>query len=154
MLRHLRNGLLFCTQRFSRRKNCRIDRLIFDDQYTRNLTSNNLLHRIQQNEMLHLFKHLFLEKNILLLDKSANHVIYCVASQIWQLLQRGMGLQARPMEGQKFILSFSEEAAKMLCIVLQCIFRHDLQQSRVSKLSQYQYVLLLCQHEGFHICKI
>jgi len=28
-------------------------------------------------------------------------------------------------KGRKFSLSFSEEAAKVLCIVLQCIFRRD-----------------------------
>ena len=45
---------------------------------------------ILANEILHLFKHLSLEKTILLADKSDNRVLYHVASQIWQL-QHGMG---------------------------------------------------------------
>ena len=32
-----------------------------------------------------------LGKRILLADKSDNHVLYHIASQIWQLLQHGMG---------------------------------------------------------------
>ena len=35
-----------------------------------------------------------LGKRILLADKSDNHVLYHIASQIWQLLQHGMGSQA------------------------------------------------------------
>ena len=39
------------------------------------------------NELLQLFKHLSSEKK----DKYDNHILYRVASQIWQLLQYGMG---------------------------------------------------------------
>ena len=51
-------------------------------------------------------------------------------------------------KGKNFGISFSEEAAKKIHIVLQCNFRHDfiylrvLQKFRVSK-TQCQYVLLL-----------
>ena len=52
-----------------------------------------------------------LSKKILLADKSDNH--YCiVASQILYLLQHGMGLYAKPMEGQELSSSFPEEAGK------------------------------------------
>ena len=36
-----------------------------------------------------------------------------------------MGSWARPVEGQVFCLSVSEEAPKKLRVVLQCIFGHD-----------------------------
>ena len=98
------------------------------------------------NEILHLFKHLSSEKKKILLpvvDKCDNHVLYRIASQIWQLLQHGM-----PMEGQELLYLLLEEAAKKMCVILQCIFRHDFlspctTKFRVSKLFQHQYVLLL-----------
>ena len=71
-------------------------------------------------EILHLFKHLSSEKGFYynVADKSNNHIFYHIASQIWQLLQHGMGSQALG-KGQwkdKFSPSFSEEAAKKLRI--------------------------------------
>ena len=36
-------------------------------------------------------QHLSSEKKNLLADKSGNNVLYRIASQIWQLLQYGMG---------------------------------------------------------------
>ena len=49
------------------------------------------------NKILHLFKHLSSVKGVYQLSKSDNYVLYCVASQIWQLLQHGIGSQARLM---------------------------------------------------------
>ena len=72
---------------------------------------------------------------ILLAEKSDNRVLYHVASQIWQLLQHGMGLYAKPKEGQE-LLSFLLSEVEKKSHVLQNIFGHDF-------LSQCQHVLLL-----------
>ena len=69
-----------------------------------------------------------LGKRILLADKSAdNHVLYHIASQIWQLLQHYgfISIGQGQCKVTYFSLSFSEEAAKKLHIVLQCIYGHD-----------------------------
>ena len=87
MLEHLRNiVLLLCTQRSSRHKNCKIGGLnvlkiqlqtVFHPGYSqRNITSVQAL---------------ILRKKKLLVDKCDNHVLYRATSQIWQLLQHGMG---------------------------------------------------------------
>ena len=68
-----------------------------------------------------------LGKRILLADKSDNHVLYHIASQIWQLLQHYgfISIGQGQCKFKYFSLSFLEEAAKKLHIVLQCIYRHD-----------------------------
>ena len=64
MLGHLRNvSHLLRAQRSCSHNNCRIGGLMFDNQHSWDLA----------NEILHLFKHLSLEK-ILLVDKSVNHI--------------------------------------------------------------------------------
>ena len=63
----------------------------------------------------------------ILADKSDNHVLCCVTSQIWQPLQHGMGSWARPMgEQQLYSLSFPfKGGGKKLCVVLKRIFDCD-----------------------------
>ena len=56
------------------------------------------------------------KKKNLLADRSDDHVVYRVTSQIWQMLQYGMGSYARPMEKQELI---------KLCDALQRIFGHN-----------------------------
>ena len=41
-----------------------------------------------------------LRKEILLVDKSNNHVLYCVTSKIWQQLQHGTGLRQGQWKGE------------------------------------------------------
>ena len=109
MVEHLRNpALLLCAQRFSKHKNCRIGGLLSDSIYLKfNSKQSSTLDLAK--EILHLFKHLSSEKRFYYIaDKSDNHVLYHIASQVWQLLQY-------------VSLSFSEEAAKKLRIVLQYI---------------------------------
>ena len=65
--------------------------MIFDNQkilfYSKEFSTWDL-----ESKMLHPFKHLSSEKICYLIaDKCDNHVLYCIASQIWQLLQHGMG---------------------------------------------------------------
>ena len=85
MLGHLRNvALRFRMQRSSRHKNCRIGGLMFHNQYT-NLTPNSTLHGIQQTKY-----YICSSTYILLADKSANQVLYRVASQIRQPLEHGI----------------------------------------------------------------
>ena len=67
-------------------QNCRIGGLMFDSIYLK-FNSKQSSTRDLAKEILHLFKHLSSEKA----DKSDNHVLYHIASQIWQLLQHGMG---------------------------------------------------------------
>ena len=50
---------------------------------------------------------------------------YHIASQIWQLLQHYGFISIGQCKVKYFSLSFLEEAAKKLHIVLQCIYGHD-----------------------------
>ena len=148
MVGHLKNvALLLHTQRSRRRKNCKIGGLMFDGIYLK-LNSRQSSTRERNTSSV---QAPVLGKRILLADKSDNHVLYHITSQVWQMLQHGMGSQA--LEGQwkeYFSLSFLEEMTKMLHIVLQCIFRHDFLSPHIyynsfgcQKLSQPQHVLLL-----------
>ena len=105
MVEHLRSTALLL--RTLRHKNCRIGELLFDG--LNNSTPNSLLPWIQQKKY---YICSILGKRILLADKSGNHVLYHITSQILQLVQH-------------VSLSFSEGAAEKLRVVLQCIFRSD-----------------------------
>ena len=59
---------------------------MFDNIYLK-FNSKQSSTRDLAKEILHLFKHLSSEKGFY----SDNHVLYHVASQIWQLLEHGMG---------------------------------------------------------------
>ena len=75
-----------------------------------------------------------LGKRILLADKPGNHVLYRVGSQIWQLLQHGMGSYVGQWKVKNYSLSFSEKAEKKLH-VLQCIFGCDFLSPRTTIVS-------------------
>ena len=129
MLGHLRNvALLLRALRSSRHKKCRINN-------NNNCNSKQSSTRDLANRILHLFKHLSSEKKILLVDKCDNHVLYCIASQIWHLLQHGIGCRQGQWKGKNFGISFSEEVAKKILNVLQCIFRCDFIFPRTTKVS-------------------
>ena len=63
-----------------------------------------------------------LGKKILLADKYDNHVLYHTASQFGNCCSMVWARRQGQWKGKNFSLSFSEEAAKKLCVVLQCIF--------------------------------
>ena len=94
MVRHLRNdALLLHMQRSSMQRssryNCRIGGLMFDNVC--------LKFNSKQSSTWDLAKEILqapiLRNRILLAGKSDNHdiVLYHIASQVWQLLQHGMG---------------------------------------------------------------
>ena len=122
MLGHLRNvALLLCMQRSSRHKNCRIGGLMFDSIYLKFNSKQSSTWDLAK-EILHLFKHLSSEKGfyyqtslyyITLLAKFGN-----CCSMVW-VHRQGQWM------GKYFSLSFLEEAAKKLRVVLQCIFGRD-----------------------------
>ena len=143
MVGHLRNvALLLRAQRSRRHKNYRIGGLMFDSIY---LTPNSLLPRDLAKEILHLFKHLsseigFYQQTSLLImhytDKSANHVLYHIPTQIWQLLQHSMGSQAKPVEGLAFPFRRRWQRSYALFYNVfsdMILYPHIVQQLRVSK---------------------
>ena len=132
MLGHLRNvALLLRALRSSRHKNCRINnnnnncKIQFQTVFYQGFSKQNIT-SVQAP---------ILGKKILLVDKCDNHVLYCIASQIWHLLQHGIGCRQGQWKGKNFGISFSEEAAKKILHVLQCIFRCDFIFPRTTKVS-------------------
>ena len=91
-----------CTQKSSRHKNCRIGGLMFDSMIILEIQFQTVFYPGFSKRNTASVKAPSLEKRIPLADKSDNHALYHITSQIWQLLQHGMGLQARPVEGQVF----------------------------------------------------
>ena len=92
MLGHLQNvALLLRVQRSSRHKNCRIGGLMFDNNYILEIQLQTVFYLGFSKRNTTSVQAPILGKRILLADKSDNHVLYHVASQIWQLLQHGMG---------------------------------------------------------------
>ena len=101
MLGHLRNiALLLCAQRSSRHNNCRIGGLMFDNQQLE-IQLQTVFYRRLSKQSITSVQAPILGKKILLVDECDNHVLFHVASQIWQLLQHVMGSQARPIEGRE-----------------------------------------------------
>ena len=68
-----------------------------------------------------------LGKKILLADKSANHVLYRIVSQIWQLLQHGHdGLEGKAnVRARTLIFLFRMRQQKCCALFSKCIFGHD-----------------------------
>ena len=99
MVGHLRNvALLLHSQRSSRHKNFRIGGYILETQL------QTVFYLGFSKRSVTSVQAPILGKRILQADKSDNHVIYHIASQIWQLLQDGMGSLAlgKAVEGQVF----------------------------------------------------
>ena len=91
MIGHLRNtALLLCTQRSSRHKDCKISGLIFDSIIILEIQLQTVFYLGYSKRSTASVQAPTLGKRILLADKD-NHVLYHVTSQIWQLLQHGMG---------------------------------------------------------------
>ena len=89
MLGHLRNvALSLRAQRSSRHKNCRIGGLMFNSIYLKIQLQTVFYPGFSKRNTTSVP---ILGKRTLLADKSDNHVLYHIASQIWQLLQHGMG---------------------------------------------------------------
>ena len=85
MVRHLRNmALLLCTQLSSRHKNCRIGGLMFDSIIILEIQLQTVFYPGFSKRSTASVQAPTLGKRILLGDKH-------VTSQIWQLLQHGMG---------------------------------------------------------------
>ena len=108
----------------SRLKNCRIGRLMSHNQYSKLQTvfypgfSRRNITSVQAP---------ILGKKILLADKSANHVLYRIVSQIWQLLQHGHdGLEGKAnVRARTLIFLFRMRQQKCCALFSKCIFGHD-----------------------------
>ena len=86
MLGHLNVALLLRAQRSSRHKNCRIVWLMFNSIFNSKRSST-----WDYQKKYYICSSTYPRKRVLLAEKSDNHVLYHIASQIWQLLQHGMG---------------------------------------------------------------
>ena len=69
-------------------QNCRIGGLMFDSILYLKFNSKQSSTRDLAKEILYICSSIYPRKRVLLADKS---VLYHIASQIWQLLQHGMG---------------------------------------------------------------
>ena len=130
MVGHLRNvALLLCAQRSSRHKNCRIGGLMFDSIIILQLQTV-----FYPGYKYCIFQAPTLGKKILLADKSDNHVLYDITSQVWQLLSMVWVHRQGQWKGKYFSLSFLEKAAKKLCVVFSDVifYPHVLQKLWVS----------------------
>ena len=91
MVGHLRNtALLLCMQRSNRHKNCKISGLMFDSRIILEIQLQTVFHPGYSKRSTASVQAPTLGKRTLLADKDS-HVLYHVTSQIWQLLQHGMG---------------------------------------------------------------
>ena len=132
MLGHLRNiALLLRAQRSSRHKNCRTGGLI----YILEIQLQTVFYPGFSKRNTTSVQAPILGKRILPADKSDNRVLYHIIGN-WYSIE--WAHRQGKWKGKYFSLSFSEEVAKKLRIVLQCIFGHDFLSPRTTLVSSIE----------------
>ena len=123
MLRHLRNVVrLLRLQRSSRHKNCRIGGLMLDSRYILEISLQTVFYPGFSKRNAISVQGPILGKRIVLADKSDYITLLAKFGNCCSTVQAHKQGQ---WKGKHFSLSFSEEAANKLHVVLQCIFGRD-----------------------------